>query len=352
MFKAANGSLFYLKSSKHCFIFVTQNIDMNYNTEIGKEIDKAIFFLEQQEAVAIPTETVYGLAANALEEKAIRKIFKIKQRPLFNPLIVHLKNITEVEKYAFDIPQIAFDLFEKFSPGPLTIILPKKDNISDLITAGKTDVALRIPKHPLSLDLLNQLSFPLAAPSANPFGYISPSTAEHVYKLLKNKIPYILDGGPCHCGIESTVIGFQDDNAVILRLGALSVGDIQKVVPAIQIQTNENNSPLSPGMLKQHYSPNTMMLLVDDLAKTIETYKDKNIGIISFRDFYQNINAAQQVVLSERGNLEEAAQKLYAAFHYLDGMKLDLILAEMMPEEDLGLAINDRLLRAAAKFNA
>jgi L-threonylcarbamoyladenylate synthase len=352
MFKAASCSLFYLISSKHYFIFAVQNTDMNYHTEIGKEIDKAVYFLEQNECVAIPTETVYGLAANALEEKAIRKVFEVKKRPLFNPLIVHLKSVDEIEKYAFDIPQTAFDLFEKFSPGPLTIILPKKENISDLITAGKTDVALRIPNHSLSLDLLNQLNFPLAAPSANPFGYISPSTAEHVYKQLKNKIPYILDGGPCNCGIESTVIGFQDNEAVILRLGALSIDVIREVVPDIQVQTNENSTPLSPGMLKQHYSPNTRMLLVDDLAKTIETYKDKNIGIISFRDFYENIKANQQVVLSKSGNLGEAAQKLYAAFHYLDGLELDLILAEMMPEEGLGLAINDRLLRAAAKFNS
>lgn len=324
---------------------------MTYNTEIGKEIDKAVFFLEQKECVAIPTETVYGLAANALEEKAIRKVFEVKQRPLFNPLIVHVKSIDEIEKYAFNIPQIAFDLFEKFSPGPLTIILPKKENISDLITAGKTDVALRIPNHPLCLDLLNQLNFPLAAPSANPFGYISPSTAEHVYNQLKNKIPYILDGGPCNCGIESTVIGFQDDEAIVLRLGALSTDVIREVVPNIQVQTNENSSPLSPGMLKQHYSPNTRMLLAENLSEAIHDNRDKNIGIISFRDIYQNVKATQQVVLSASGNLEEAAQKLYAAFHYLDGMGLDLIFAERMPEEGLGLAINDRLLRAAAKFN-
>jgi len=322
---------------------------MNFETLTGKDIHKAAAYLSANEIVAIPTETVYGLAANALNEQAVSKVFAAKKRPFYNPLIVHIKDIYEVEKYAAEVPELAFQLFETFAPGPLTIILPKKDIIPDITTAGKQDVALRIPNHPLSLSLLAMLDFPLAAPSANPFGYISPTCADHVYKQLKGKIPYILDGGPCNSGLESTVIAFRENKAYLHRLGALGIDKLKKIIPDITYETKVDNAPVSPGMLKQHYSPNTRLLLSDNIEKLLIEHLDKKIGIISFQKSYP-IDSDKLVILSPDGDLNEAASKLYAALHYMDALDIDLILVEYMPDEDIGLAMNDRLERAAAKF--
>lgn len=321
-----------------------------YNTEIGSDIKKAAALLASDEVVGIPTETVYGLAGNTLREQAIHRIFAAKQRPLYNPLIVHVKALSEIEKYAYNIPALAYQLFERFSPGPLTLILPKRDLIPELITAGKPDVALRIPNHPLTLELLQMLDFPLAAPSANPFGYISPTTAVHVQKQLFGKIPYILDGGACKQGLESTVIGFVDGKPKLHRLGALSLESLQELIPDLELMTKAANAPVAPGMLSQHYSPNTRMFLLEDLTEALQNFAGKRIGIISLSQAFSTIAPEWQVVLSENGDLEEAASKLYAALHYLDSLQLDVILAERMPEIGLGAAMNDRLTRAAAKF--
>ena len=233
----------------------------NYKNIIGKDILEAAHYLEQGETVAIPTETVYGLAANALNEAAVHKIFAAKERPLYNPLIVHIKGIDAIDTYAKEIPDLAYRLLEAFAPGPLTLILPKQDIVPDLVTAGLAHVALRIPNHPLTLDLLAQLAFPLAAPSANPFGYISPTTAAHVAKQLKGKIPYILDGGPCQKGLESTIIGFTEGVPVLHRVGALDLETIRKFVPDIKILDKAEHKPVGPGMLAHHYSPHTKLEL-------------------------------------------------------------------------------------------
>jgi L-threonylcarbamoyladenylate synthase len=322
---------------------------MEFETLIGTDILKAAALLNSNEIVAIPTETVYGLAANALNEQALAKVYAAKKRPLYNPLIVHIKDIGEVEKYTADVPALAYELFETFSPGPLTIILPKKDIVPDITTAGKQDVAIRIPNHPLSLSLLEKLDYPLAAPSANPFGYISPTSADHVYKQLKGKIPYILDGGFCESGLESTVIAFKDNKAYLHRLGALGIDELKKIIPDINFETKDDNAPVSPGMLKQHYSPNTKLLRSNNIEELLLEHQDKKIGIISFQKFYP-IDADRLVVLSPEGNLNEAASKLYAALHYMDALDIDLILVEFLPEEGIGAAMNDRMERAAAKF--
>lgn len=321
----------------------------NFETLTGRDPLSAAKYLVEHEIVAIPTETVYGLAANALSEQAVSKVYAAKKRPLFNPLIVHIRGIDELEKYAAEIPDLAYQLFESFSPGPLTIILPKKDIIPDITTAGKQQVALRIPNHPLSLALLEMLDFPLAAPSANPFGYISPTTAEHVFKQLNGKIPYILDGGPCKNGLESTVIAFKENKAYLHRLGALELDDLKKIIPELSFETREDSSPVSPGMLKQHYSPNTRLILTKNIDQMLTENPTKTIGIISFQKKYP-LSADKLVVLSEKADINEAASKLYAALHYMDAMNLDLILAEYMPEHGIGLAMNDRLERAASKF--
>ncbi len=322
---------------------------MNFETHIGTDIHEAAAYLNSNEIVAIPTETVYGLAANALNELAVSKVYVAKKRPLYNPLIVHIKDINEVEKYAAEVPALAFQLFETFSPGPLTIILPKKDIVPDITTAGKQDVALRIPNHPLSLSLLEMLDYPLAAPSANPFGYISPTSAEHVYNQLRGKIPYILDGGHCKSGLESTVIAFRENKAYLHRLGALGIDELKKIIPNISFETKDDNAPVSPGMLKQHYSPNTILVQSKNIDQLILEQRDRKIGIISFQKNYP-IDADKLVVLSPSGDLNEAASRLYAALHYMDALDIDLILVEFMPEEGIGAAMNDRLERAASKF--
>ena len=200
---------------------------------ISKDISKAVALLNQEKLVAIPTETVYGLAGNIFSEKAIDSIFKTKQRPLFNPLIVHIPSIDYLETIVARIPEKAKLLAEAFWPGPITLVLKKKEVIPDVITAGKDTVAVRIPNHPTTLELLKQLDFPLAAPSANPFNRISPTSAEHVESYFKNDIKMVLDGGTCTSGIESTIIGFENDEPIIYRLGALALEEIETVIEVI-----------------------------------------------------------------------------------------------------------------------
>ncbi|MES2733756.1 MAG: L-threonylcarbamoyladenylate synthase, partial [Bacteroidota bacterium] len=191
---------------------------LNSTARIGTNISHAIDLLQQGEVVAIPTETVYGLAGNALNTKAVARIFSVKNRPTFDPLIIHTNSLEKVLQFVDEMPAQAKTLAQACWPGPLTLLLPRKDSIPDLVTSGLDTVAVRIPNHSLTLSLLEALEFPLAAPSANPFGYISPTTAEHVYNQLGKKIPYILDGGPCLVGIESTIVGFEDGEPTIYRL--------------------------------------------------------------------------------------------------------------------------------------
>lgn len=314
---------------------------------IGKDIYKAKKLLEQSELVAIPTETVYGLAGNALDVTAITKIFKVKNRPTFDPLIAHTDSMDKIRRFVKNIPEVAYRLAETFWPGPLTLLLAKKNVIPDIVTSGLDSVAVRIPDHSLTLSLLQQLDFPLAAPSANPFGYISPTTAQHVNDQLGEKINYILDGGSCKIGIESTIIGFEDQVPVIYRLGGKSLEEIEDLVGKVKLQPNNSSDPKAPGMLKSHYAP-AKKLLVGNLNELIEKYGSGNAGIISFKDYMPQVERKNQVILSEQGNLEEAAQRLFSALRRLDNMPVSIILAEPVPDTGLGRAINDRLKRAAA----
>lgn len=315
--------------------------------EIGKDINIAKSLLEKGELVAIPTETVYGLAGNALDGEAVAKIFQVKNRPTFNPLIIHSDSLEKVEQYVKSLPAEAVKLAGSFWPGPLTMLLPKNDLVPDLVTAGSDLVAVRIPKHPLTLELLKNLDFPLAAPSANPFGYISPTTAEHVNKQLGRKIQYILNGGPCEIGIESTIIGFDSSEPVIYRLGGISIEDIESQIGKVQLPVNAY-SVKSPGMLKSHYAP-SKKLIIGPIASLIRQFKDDSFGIISFRDTYHEVDPEYQITLSEAGDMKEAATKLFAGMRYLDKLPIKYIFAELLPEFGLGRAINDRLKRAAAE---
>lgn len=316
-------------------------------TLIGTDIAEAKKYLEQGLPVGLPTETVYGLGANALNEDAVIQIFSVKDRPYFDPLIVHVHSQQEIEKYTTEIPVKAQQLIAAFMPGPVTVLLNKKYIIPDLVTSGLNTVALRIPKHPLMLDLLQQLAFPLAAPSANPFGYISPTTAQHVYDQLKNKIPYIVDGGAATVGVESTIIGFDNKEPVLYRLGGLAIEEIENVIGKVQWSVNENSNPKSPGMLQSHYAPKKK-LSVQPLETLNAGKQNGNIGVIAFNEFVDVLDKRNQILLSPSGNLNEAAKNLFAAMRKLDNSDVEKIIAVKFPEVGLGRAINDRLRRASA----
>jgi L-threonylcarbamoyladenylate synthase len=313
---------------------------------ISKDLSKAIALLSNNELVAIPTETVYGLAGDVHSEKAIKAIFETKKRPFFNPLIVHIASVDCLSDIADYIPEKAQLLADAFWPGPITLVLKKKDTISDLVTAGKNTVAVRVPNHTTTLELLKRLPFPLAAPSANPFSSISPTTAVHVEHYFKETIKMVLDGGPCKSGIESTIIGFEDDQPIIYRLGSTSIESIEAIVGKVEIKNTKEVAPDAPGMLERHYAPKTATILVDDVLAHIKLHKNKAIGVLIFQSEIKDDNLKAQIVLSKHGDMVEAASKLYDALHQLDRANLNLIIAEKFPDYGLGKSINDRLSRA------
>lgn len=314
--------------------------------EISSDIIKAKQILEKGELVAIPTETVYGLAGNIYNDCALKKIFETKKRPFYNPLIVHIHSKNILNDIVEDIPLKAHQLADAFWPGALTLVLKKKAIVPDLITAGKDTVAVRMPNHPLTLELLKILNFPLAAPSANPFGAISPTTANHVADYFPNDLKMVLDGGNCSNGIESTIIGFEDNKPILYRLGAISVESIEAVIGKLIIKNKKDSIPDAPGMLSRHYAPKTKTILVKNIKEALDFYSMKNIGVLLFKDSIEYKPNITQELLSKTGDLKEATANLYAAMHRLDKLNLDLIIAEKFPENDLGKSINDRLVRA------
>ncbi len=346
------------------------------HTEIGHDIEKAASLLEAGELVAIPTETVYGLAANALNAKAVARIFEVKNRPHFDPLIVHLgagsgpespmSGMTNLgpcrdaakaetclrnmlEPYVREFPDWALKLARAFWPGPLTLVLPRKPIIPDIVTSGLDTVALRIPAHLATLELLARLPFPLAAPSANPFGFVSPTTAQHVLDQLGGKIPYVLDGGPCGIGLESTIVGEMNGAPAILRLGGLRLEDIESVIGKVALAP-AGGKPLAPGTLDSHYAPRTP-LHFDDLGYAKRGYAPNDVALLLYKKELANVPRDQQRVLSPLGDLNEAAQKLFAAMRELDALcaqrGLKAIFTQKFPDQGLGRAINDRLKRAS-----
>jgi L-threonylcarbamoyladenylate synthase len=316
---------------------------------ISKDLQQAKQLLTQNDIVAIPTETVYGLAGNAYSETALKKIYALKKRPAYNPLIVHIKSPEFLKQVACDIPEVAMALAEAFWPGPLTLVLKKLPIVPDIVTSGKDTVAVRVPNHPLTLALLQQLDFPLAAPSANPFGSISPTKAIHVDNYFKEELKMVLDGGDCERGIESTIVGFEQGQPIVYRLGSLSVEDIERVVGKVRTFTKSDTLPIAPGMLSRHYAPQTDTYLTTEVESLINTFAGKKIGLLLFKSEIKGAEVAHQEVLSASGDITEAAKNLYAALHHLDQLKLDVIIAERFPEEGLGKTINDRLGRAIKK---
>lgn len=311
-------------------------------TIIGKDLNEARALLDAGEVVAIPTETVYGLAANALNEDAVLKIFKAKNRPRFNPLIIHLPFWKDAENYAGEIPPAARSLAMHFSPGPITFLLPKKNTIPDLVTAGSPKVAIRIPAHPLTMQLLKLVNYPLAAPSANPFGYVSPTTPRHVYEGLNGKITYILDGGPCNIGLESTIVDFEKDAVIIRRNGGISKEAIEEVLgKKTVVLTEATDHPVAPGQLKSHYATATP-LYIGDAEALKKAFVNKKILQIGFGE----VPGTGGFNLSPAGDVDEAAKNLFAMLRKADQAGADIIITSLLPNEGIARSINDRLLRA------
>lgn len=315
--------------------------------KVGTDISLAATYLMNGDLVAIPTETVYGLAANAFNVEAVTAIYKAKNRPQFNPLILHTHSIEQLENWGLVIPEKMKQLAVHFSPGPLTYIIPKSAIIPDIVTAGTDAVAVRIPNHPLTLELLRAFDFPLAAPSANPSGFVSPTNAWHVNEQLGDKVSYILNGGDCSVGVESTILSFLEDTPAILRYGGLAVEDIEAVIGKVALPSEGFvDNPVAPGQLARHYATRHK-LIVGNPLKYLNYYAPERIGVLSFSSVYTEIPIRNQLVLSVDHNIDEAAQQLFAAMRTIDTFDIDIIIAELFPEEGLGRAINDRLKRAS-----
>lgn len=318
---------------------------------MGTDIQKAAALLRAGELVAIPTETVYGLAGNGLSEEAVLKIYQVKNRPQFNPLILHVANYQQLQQLGLELPPAAQKLAARFCPGPLTFVIPASDQIPGIVTAGTPAVAIRFPNHPLTLQLLQELDFPLAAPSANPSGYVSPTTAQHVANQLGNRVAYILDGGDCQVGLESTILSFLEEQPRLLRYGGIPLEAIEAVIGPVALPPEGFvDNPVAPGMLARHYAtrhPLHLGNIQSLLQEALTSYLPKQIATISFQQDLPGIPSTNQFILSPSGDLQEAARRLFGTLRLADSMDISIILAERFPDEGLGRAINDRLQRAA-----
>jgi L-threonylcarbamoyladenylate synthase len=323
-------------------------------SNIGTDLDKAAGILQAGGLVGIPTETVYGLATNALNEQAVLSIFQVKNRPGFDPLIVHISQAAELNKYVLGVNEIAWRLAERYWPGPLTLVLKRKQIIPDLVCSGLETVAIRVPNHPLTLELLQRIDFPLAAPSANPFGYVSPTCTSHVQQQLGEHIDYIIEGGSSIVGVESTVLDLSGDTPIILRRGGIPEEELEDFL-GIEIQkTLSSSRPGAPGMLHNHYAPRCMLLTYSgnqwgDLALGLTPIQRSRTYWLRFSTELDGLDKSHQWVLSRSGDLSEAARNLFRAIRELDECGAGIIFAEKVPDVGLGRAINDRLERASTR---
>jgi L-threonylcarbamoyladenylate synthase len=326
-------------------------------TVISTDRTAAVELLRKGELVALPTETVYGLAADALNPIAVAEIFEAKERPRFDPLIVHLPNrqwLDRIVALPAHYRQLILKLADKFWPGPFTIVLPKREIVPEIVTAGLDTVAVRISAHPVFAEIVRELDEPLAAPSANRFGRVSPTTAQHALDELEGRIPLIIDAGPTEHGIESTIVAVRDGRIGILRRGPITAeqlsafADVASKAPTQKV--------VSPGQLPSHYAPKTALRLIDS-AETFSLKEGQRVGLLAssggfpasearFEKPY-SVGYAAVRNLSDRGDLREAAANLFRHLRELDALGLDLIVAERVPLHGLGAAIMDRLERAS-----
>jgi L-threonylcarbamoyladenylate synthase len=318
------------------------------NTDGDNAIRRAAELLRQGEAIALPTETVYGLAADALREEAVLKIFAAKSRPRFDPLIVHLPDLEWAERIAVmdeSVGPIFNRLRNHFWPGPLTFVFPRRPAVPDIVTAGLETVAIRLSSHPIFAKIARAFDGPLAAPSANQFGRISPTSAEHVRDELDGLIPLIVDAGPTAHGLESTIIALRNERIEVLRRGPVTEEQLAEFGKVIVLGATQH--PEAPGQLPTHYAPRTPLVLLDDAA-TFMCPAGKRCGLLSWKA--EGLDRFAEVRrLSERQNVADAAANLFRWLRDLDSQGLDLIVAEKVPDEGLGAAINDRLRRAATQ---
>jgi len=311
----------------------------------SENIKKAAEIIREGSLVAFPTETVYGLGADALNPHAVARIFEAKNRPCFDPIIVHIAEFSQVRRLCSSVDRRAKKLMERFWPGPLTLVLPKSQTVPDIVTAELPTVAVRMPSHPVALSLIKEAETPIAAPSANPFGYLSPTTAAHVREQLGDKIDLILDGGRCPIGVESTVIFLAEGKALLLRPGGLALEDIENVIGKVEIPSPNPSRPLSPGQLPKHYSPRTPICLLTN--GKLEFERGKKVGLLAFTLPKKRAPYEVVEIPSHKGDLVEAAANLFSCLQRLDKAGLDIIYAEPVPEVGLGRAIMDRLRRAS-----
>jgi L-threonylcarbamoyladenylate synthase len=320
-------------------------------TVISTDRDAAVELLRKGELVALPTETVYGLAAGALNSIAVAKIFEAKERPRFDPVIVHLPNREWLERIV-DVPAkdggLIGELADSFWPGPFTMVLPKRKVVPEIVTAGLDTVAVRLSAHSVFAEIVGELDQPLAAPSANRFGRVSPTTAQHVLDELDGRIPLIVDAGPTEHGIESTIVAVRDGRIEVLRRGPITHERLSGVADTVSAALTDKIS--APGQLPKHYAPRTQLCLLDD-PESFSPERNQRVGLLAWNPRRtgdrRSLKFAAVRNLSDHGDLREAAANLFRYLRELDALGLDLIVAERVPSRGLGAAIMDRLERAS-----
>jgi L-threonylcarbamoyladenylate synthase len=307
-------------------------------------VERAVTILREGGLVAFPTETVYGLGADALNGRAVASIFEVKRRPRFDPLIIHVSRREWVKAYTRNVPPHAEKLMDRFWPGPLTIILEKQALIPDIVTSGLATVAVRMPSHPVALDLIARLGKPVAAPSANPFGYVSPTKAAHVARMFAGKLPVVLDGGSSMFGLESTIVSVRDDRVMLHRHGAVSLEELVEVVGEVHEKSGDGVID-SPGQLPYHYAPHKPLKIV----RTPDEITTPDSSFLAFRTPCVKPVSRHVRTLSPGGDLREAAAHFFSFLIELDREDIDIIFAEQIPEAGLGKAMMERLKKAARK---
>jgi L-threonylcarbamoyladenylate synthase len=313
-----------------------------------ENIRKAADEILAGELVAFPTETVYGLGADGLNPTAVAKIFEAKNRPSFNPLILHITSRDQLKELVVIENDKVYELINNFWPGPLTLVLPKKDIVPEIVTAGNSTVAVRMPQHPIAKALIEACEKPIAAPSANQFGFLSPTTAEHVEKQLGDKVNIILDGGKSDVGVESTIVEVTENKIILLRHGGISIEELREVCAEVEEKVPDTAKPNSPGQLLNHYAPNIPMKFIDEI--NIEEIKDKKLGGLFLKENNSQFSFEHVEILSKTGDKREAAANLFSCLHDLETKNLDLIIAEKVESVGLGIAIMDRLTKATNTY--
>lgn len=340
----------------------TQILKINYNNPEEDKIKLAAEVLKRGGTVVFPTETVYGLGANGLDEEAVKKIFIAKGRPSDNPIILHIADVNDLKSLTYEIPEVAKLVINKFCPGPLTIVFKKSETVSNIVTGGLDTIAVRMPNHNIALQLIKAAGVPVAAPSANISGSPSPTCAAHVIDDLNGKADVIIDGGSCAVGVESTVLDLTREVPTILRPGGVTLEQLRDILGEVQLDPSllkkeDNIKAIAPGMKYTHYSPKGELIIVDgeidNVIKKINelaqqyNLKDKRVGIIATEGTKTKYNIGQVLSLGDRENLEQIAGNLFTVLRQFDSIGVDIILCEAFENERMGLAIMNRLTKAA-----